>query len=88
MPAHNRRKRGATGPKNGGIGRAIRYLGRYRRDALLPYLFMIIATLAQLAVPRMVRNIIDAVTNGVIANAIVPQLDQFRPAFCPQSCGG
>jgi ATP-binding cassette subfamily B multidrug efflux pump len=75
VQANNRRKRGATGPKNGGIGRAIRYLGRYRRNAILPYLFMIIATLAQLAVPRMVRNIIDAVTRGVLASAIVPKLD-------------
>ncbi|MEP7357464.1 MAG: ABC transporter ATP-binding protein, partial [Anaerolineales bacterium] len=83
MQANNWRKRGAAGPKNGGMGRAIRYLGNYRRNAILPYLFMIIATLAQLAVPRMVRNIIDAVTRGVIANAIVPKLDQIPANFLP-----
>ncbi len=83
MQSNNWRKRGAAGPKNGGLGRAIRYLGRYRRDSVLPYLFMIVATLAQLAVPRMVRNIIDAVTNGVIANAIVPKLDQIAASALP-----
>src|SRR5205085_10630164 len=83
VQANNRRKRGAPGPKNGGIGRAIRYLGHYRRNAILPYIFMIVATLAQLAVPRMVRNIIDAVTRGVIANAIVPKLDQIPANFLP-----
>jgi ATP-binding cassette subfamily B protein len=36
-----------------------------------------------LAVPRMVRNIIDAVTRGVIANAIVPKLDQIPANFLP-----
>ena len=46
--------------------RSISYLSRYRGLALLPYLFLFIATLAQLLVPRMVRNVIDAVTNGVV----------------------
>jgi ABC-type multidrug transport system fused ATPase/permease subunit len=49
------------------MGRAIRYLLRYRSLAALPYVFLVIATLAQLAVPRLVRNIIDAVTSGAIA---------------------
>ena len=62
------------------LRRAIRYLGRYRREALLPYLFLIIATLSQLAVPRMVRNIIDAVTQGVIAKNVLSALEQI-PSF-------
>jgi len=33
VQANNWRKRGAPGPKNGGLGRAIRYLGRYRQIA-------------------------------------------------------
>jgi ATP-binding cassette subfamily B multidrug efflux pump len=57
------------------LARAVRYLGRYRWQAIIPYGFLVIATLAQLMVPRMLGNIIDAVTRGTIANAIVPRLD-------------
>ncbi|HEY3473648.1 MAG TPA: ABC transporter ATP-binding protein [Anaerolineales bacterium] len=59
-----------------GIGRAVRYLKRYGRQAALPYVFLIIATLAQLAVPRMVRNVIDAVTSGYVSSQILQALDQ------------
>jgi len=58
------------------LRRAVYYLGRYQREALLPYLFLVIATLSQLAVPRMVRNIIDAVTQGVIAMNVLSALEQ------------
>lgn len=61
-------------PSLKGIGRAVRYLTRYGRQAALPYLFLIIATLSQLAVPRMVRNVIDAVTSGYIADQILQGL--------------
>ncbi|MBI4631415.1 MAG: ABC transporter ATP-binding protein [Chloroflexi bacterium] len=53
----------------------MKYLGRYKRQAALPYGFLIIATLSQLAVPSMVRRIIDAVTSGVIANTVLSALD-------------
>jgi len=53
-----------------GLGRAIRYLGHYRNLALLAYLFLFISTGAQLMVPQLVQNIIDAVTNGLIAQQI------------------
>jgi len=66
------------------LGRAISYLARYRGLAVLPYLFLVIATLAQLMVPRLVRDIIDAVTHGVIANAIVPRLQEIPPGVLPQ----
>jgi ATP-binding cassette, subfamily B, multidrug efflux pump len=59
-----------------GIGRAVRYLTRYGRQAALPYIFLIIATLSQLAVPRMIRNVIDAVTSGYVADQILNALDQ------------
>ena len=62
------------------LGRAIRYLGHYRSLAILPYLFLVIATTAQLMVPRMVRNIIDAVTQGVIANTLIPRLGSIPDA--------
>jgi ATP-binding cassette subfamily B protein len=59
-----------------GIGRAIKYLTSYKRRALLPYVFLIIATLSQLVVPRMIRNVIDAVTSGYVADQILKVVDQ------------
>ena len=54
-----------------GLRRAISYLGRQRRTAALAYGALIVATLAQLAVPRLVQNMINAVTEGVSANQIL-----------------
>lgn len=58
------------------IRRAMQYLTHYGRQAVLPYAFLLIATLAQLAVPSMVRKIIDAVTGGYVANQILAVLDK------------
>src|SRR5215207_11548641 len=63
-------------PSFKGIGRAVRYLTRYGRKAALPYIFLIIATISQLAVPRMVRNVIDAVTSGYAADQVLKGIDQ------------
>ena len=68
-------------PSFKGIGRAINYLTRYKGQALLPYLFLIIATLSQLAVPRMVRNVIDAVTSGYVADQILKGIQQMPPSL-------
>src|SRR5688572_1472031 len=68
-------------PSLKGIGRAIKYLTNYKRQALLPYIFLVIATLSQLAVPRMIRNVIDAVTSGYIADQILKALDQTPAQF-------
>lgn len=57
--------------KSGGLGRAIRYLGRQKRTTLIAYGALLVATIAQLAVPQLVQNMIDAVTGGVTANAIL-----------------
>jgi ATP-binding cassette, subfamily B, multidrug efflux pump len=81
----NRRQRRAAGPNNKGLQRAIRYLGRYRRQAALPYLFLIVATISQLAVPRMVRNVIDAVTEGYLAAQILPALDRIPSVVMSQA---
>ncbi|MDD5466831.1 MAG: ABC transporter ATP-binding protein [Anaerolineales bacterium] len=70
---------------NQALGRAIRYLAAYKGLAALPYLFLLISTLAMLMVPRMVRNIIDAVARGVIANTLVPRLDEIPVAMLPQA---
>ena len=72
-------------PSFKGIGRAVRYLTNYGRQALLPYVFLIIATLSQLAVPRMIRNVIDAVTSGYIANQVLEALGQIPAAFVGQA---
>src|SRR5215475_7139348 len=79
----NARMRGRGGQRSSfkGIGRAIRYLTRYKSQALLPYLFLIIATLSQLAVPHMVRNVIDAVTTGYVANQVSGALDKIPAQF-------
>jgi len=47
-------------------------------------MFLLVATLSQLAVPHMVRNVIDAVTNGVIAKTLLEALPQIPAAFLSQ----
>ncbi len=74
-----------TSPARGVMQRAFRYLSRYRAQALLPYVFLLIATLAQLAVPRMVRNMIDAVTRGAVADQVLKALDKIPSAFINQA---
>jgi ATP-binding cassette subfamily B protein len=59
----------------------MRYLGRNRRAAILPYLFLLVAVVSQLAVPRLVRSVIDAVTDGVIAQTVLENLDQIPAQF-------
>ncbi len=68
-------------PSFKGIGRSLRYLVRYKSQAVLPYLFLIIATLSQLAVPRMIRNILDAVTSGFVADQVLSALDKIPAQF-------
>ena len=80
QPMSRGRRRGGQSSFKG-IGRAIRYLTRYKRQALLPYLFLLIATLSQLAVPRMVRNVIDAVTSGYISDQILQALEKIPGGF-------
>ncbi len=70
------------------LTRSIRYLGRYRWQAIIPYLFLVVATIAQLMVPRMLGNIIDAVTQGTIANAIVSRMDTIPAGILDQILEG
>jgi ATP-binding cassette subfamily B protein len=67
------------------VGRVGRYLLRYRGQALLPYAFLVVATFSQLAVPRLVRNVIDAVTNGVIAKTLLERLPAIPSSFIGQA---
>jgi ATP-binding cassette, subfamily B, multidrug efflux pump len=75
------RQRGGPRSSFKGIGRAVRYLTRYKQQAALPYVFLVIATLSQLAVPRMVRKVIDAVTSGYISDQILQALDKIPANF-------
>ncbi len=86
--SHRREATPGGPPTRGVMGRAIKYLWHYRGQAALPYVFMLVATLSMLAVPRMIRNVIDAVTNGVIAKTLIDRLpeipSQFMTAALPQ----
>lgn len=53
------------------LWRAIRYVGNYRWLMFIAYGSLIIATLAQLAVPQLVQNIIDAITHGFVASQVL-----------------
>jgi ATP-binding cassette, subfamily B, multidrug efflux pump len=74
---------GASGGKS--MLRMAKYLAKYGWLATLPYLFLVIATFAQLAVPQLVRRIIDAVTNGVIAKTLLGQLPAIPSQFITQA---
>jgi len=58
-------------PDMGTLRRGLRYLGHYPRLAVLAYLALFAATGAQLMVPQLVQNIIDAFTNGATARQLV-----------------
>ncbi len=80
-----RAHRGRSGIEMKSLGRLVRYLTRYPRQAALPYLFLVVASLSQLAVPRMVRNIIDAVSSGVIAQSALSNLARVPAAILPMA---
>jgi len=46
-------------------------VSRYRRVTFYAYAALFISSAAQLAVPRLVRNIIDSITEGTLANMIM-----------------
>jgi ATP-binding cassette, subfamily B, multidrug efflux pump len=73
------------GKSRGALGRSIRYLGHYKKQALIPYLFLIIATLSQLAVPRMLRNMIDAVTTGYASGQVLDALEKIPAPLLAQA---
>ncbi len=65
--------------------RALNYLTHYRREAALPYIFLFIATLSMLAVPRLLSAMIDGVTQGVTADTMLSALQKIPPAFLSQA---
>jgi len=64
----------------GTLGRAIRYLGHYPRLAFLAYAFLFLATGAMLMVPQLVQVMIDAVTNGLVAQKLTAAPAALQPA--------
>ncbi len=93
-PAYAQRGRGRrTGGDSdtktkGGLARAIRYLGKQGRITFYAYGALVIATLAQLAVPQLVQNMIDGVTKGYIANAILGLPDGLQKSLALLANGG
>ena len=73
-----RRGGSQSGPGMKNLIRAIRYLTRYKGLALTAYLALIVSTASQLVVPQLVQNIIDAVTNGLIAQRLAQAPAAFR----------
>jgi ATP-binding cassette subfamily B protein len=67
------------------MGRAVQYVWRYRGQAALPYIFMVVATLAMLEVPRLVANVLNAVTSGVVAKMVLDGLAKIPSAFIGQA---
>lgn len=64
-----RRNTRETGAPRSSLGRAIGYLGGHRRNVAITYGTLAIATLAQLAVPQLVQNMIDVVTHSFASGA-------------------
>lgn len=62
------------------LGRAIRYVGRYRWLVFLAYGSLFIATAAQLVVPQLVQNIIDTITRAFAAREILKLPAAIQPA--------
>lgn len=53
------------------LGRALGYIGHYRGAAIVAYSTLLIASAAQLAVPWLVRHVVDAITEGTLSRTIL-----------------
>lgn len=67
-PGMGRATRQPAAPR-GALLRAIGYLGDHRRNVAITYGTLALATFAQLMVPQIVQNMIDAVTESLAPNA-------------------
>ncbi len=81
--SRRRRKRGSGGSYKS-LGRAIRYLWRYRRLTIFATIALIIAASAQLAVPQLLQNIIDTIVNNAINKAVLDIPESFRQMAAEQ----
>ncbi len=57
----------------GALRRTLAYLGKQRGTTIAAYGALILATLAQLAVPQLVQNMIDAISPGTAADRAVAE---------------
>jgi ATP-binding cassette subfamily B protein len=64
-------RRPANGAGGRALGRAIQYIGRYPKVALVAAIALFIATGAQLAVPQLIQNIIDTIVTNATNKAIL-----------------
>ena len=71
MQAVAQQRQGAKKGNPSSLRRAIRYLGMQRGTVTLAYAALVIATIAQLAVPNLVQNMINAITGGFAARQIL-----------------
>jgi ATP-binding cassette subfamily B multidrug efflux pump len=71
-------------PNWAALRRAMGYNSHYGKIMLIAYGTLLIATLAQLAVPALVSRLIDAVTNGVIAQNVLQVPAQFQAQVLQQ----
>ena len=65
---HRRPVEGKRNPS--AILRALAFLGNHRRSTFLAYFALVIASIAQLAVPQLTQNMIDAITEGAFAKEV------------------
>ena len=63
----------------GGLARAIRYLRHHPRSTIMAYSALIVASLAQLAVPQLVQNMVDSIQNGFIATNVFSRVPAGTP---------
>ncbi len=73
---------GDSGMKD--LGRAMRYLGTYRRTTIIAYVSLLISIAAQLVVPQLVQSVLDAVTQGIVAVRFDQIPAQFQAAALAQ----
>ncbi|MGB1288144.1 MAG: ABC transporter ATP-binding protein, partial [Aggregatilineales bacterium] len=66
-----RRKRRKRGGGSNALRRALAYLGRHRRAVIMAYGALVVATLAQLAVPELVQGMINSITDGIRADTLL-----------------
>ena len=80
----NRQSRRPDRPGFAALRRALSYLRHYRRIMSIAYGSLLVASLTQLAVPTLIRSLIDSVTNGVIASKLAQVPEQFLSVVLPQ----
>lgn len=74
-------------PRNGGLLRAFGFLRTERTTTIIAYVALFIASIAQLAVPQLVENMIDAVIKGTTATTILTKVPATFQAAAAQKLG-